>query len=70
MIKTNIQIKNMTCHACEKLVTKRLSVIEGVQEVKVDVKNGSALITAVHEIHKQDVVNALEGTDYQVINMD
>lgn len=65
----NAQIKNMTCHACEKVVSKRLSSIVGVQGVAVDVPNGNATITASGNISKEEIEKALSGTHYQVVNV-
>lgn len=67
MIKT-IQLNGMTCSACEKLVTKRLTPIEGINGVKVDVKNGSVVITSTRPVGKDEIVKALAGTEYQVIS--
>lgn len=66
---SNIQLSltGMTCSACARLVTRRLTPIEGVSEVKVDVKNGSVVITSTRPVGKDEIVKALAGTEYQVI---
>lgn len=65
---TKLQLSGLTCDACEKVISKRLQKIEGVQEVHVTAQNGATSITASRSISKDEVVRALEGTHYKVIN--
>lgn len=65
---TKLQLSGLTCGACEKVISKRLQKIEDVQEVHVTVQNGATSITASRPISKDEVVLALEGTHYKVIN--
>ncbi len=65
---TKLQLSGLTCDACEKVISKRLQKIEGVQEVHVTAQNGVTSITASRSISKDEVVRALEGTHYKVIN--
>lgn len=66
MKQTKIEIKNMMCQACEKVVTKRLLGIAGVTEVKVNVKTGNAMVVSGNAIRKEEAEAALSGTHYQV----
>lgn len=66
----SVNINNMTCHACEKVVTKRLSAINGVQGIKVEVQNGKAVLTAANSISKEEIETALAGTHYQVVSVE
>lgn len=68
-IKTYIELSGMTCPACEKLVGKRLSKIEGVTQVKVNIKDEDAQVEGSRKITKEEIKNVLEGTQYQVINV-
>lgn len=65
---TKLQLSGLTCGACEKVISKRLHKIDGVQEVNVSSENGAASIIASRSISKQEVITALEGTHYKVIN--
>lgn len=65
---TKLQLSGLTCGACEKVISKRLQKIDGVQEVNVSSENGATSITASRSISKQEVITALEGTHYKVIN--
>ncbi|PIY71868.1 hypothetical protein COY87_03915 [Candidatus Roizmanbacteria bacterium CG_4_10_14_0_8_um_filter_33_9] len=65
---TKLQLSGLTCGACEKVISKRLQKIEGVQEVHVSSQNGATSIIASRPISKEEVVSALEGTHYKVIN--
>lgn len=65
---TKVQLSGLTCGACEKVISKRLQKIEGVQEVHVTVQNGATSITATRPISTDEVTLALEGTHYKIIN--
>ena len=68
MQTTNLQLSGLTCGACEKVISKRLQKIEGVQEVHVSSQNGNTSITATRPISTDEVTFALEGTHYKIIN--
>ena len=70
MITTNLQIRGMTCNACEKLVTRRLVSIGGIESVKVDVQNGDVSISASRSIDYQEIEKVLTGTHYQVVSVE
>lgn len=65
---TKLQLSGLTCGACEKVITKRLQVIEGVEKVQVSAENGQASIIASRPISTDEVTEALQGTHYAVIN--
>ncbi|PIY69150.1 heavy metal transporter [Candidatus Roizmanbacteria bacterium CG_4_10_14_0_8_um_filter_39_9] len=65
---TKFQLSGLTCGACEKVITKRLQVIEGVEKVQVSAQNGETSIIASRAISKDEVTEALQGTHYTVIN--
>ncbi|PIV08207.1 hypothetical protein COS52_03945, partial [Candidatus Roizmanbacteria bacterium CG03_land_8_20_14_0_80_39_12] len=52
---TQLQLSGLTCGACEKVVSKRLQKIDGVQEIHVSSQNGSVSITAFRSISKEEV---------------
>ena len=54
-----LQVSEMECEHCRQLVTETLSAISGVSNVKVDLANGQALVTAKEELLPQ-MLTALE----------
>ena len=66
-IKTFVELSGMTCPACEKLIGKRLLKIEGVTQVKVNLKDETAQIEGLRKINENEVKKILDGTQYQVI---
>ena len=60
-----IKISGLTCEACQKLITKRLTKVTGVENVTVAL-SGQADIVAQREITNQEIMQALEGTKYQL----
>lgn len=69
-MKTQIaKINGMSCSACEKVVTKRISAIPEVQNVTVDVENGKATIISEHGISQEDVQKVLQDTHYSITNI-
>jgi len=65
---TRLQLSGLTCGACEKVISKRLNTIDGVEEVHVSSANGFASIIAKRSIDIQEVEDVLQGTHYKVIN--
>ncbi len=66
---TKLQLSGLTCGACEKVISNRLQKIEGVAQVQVSAQNGLASIIASRPISKDEVIQALQGTHYNVINI-
>ena len=66
MIKINYKISGLTCEACLKLTKKRLEKISDVTEVNVNI-SGETQITALRPIEKTEIIEALKGTNYQLI---
>ncbi len=55
----NVQIKGMSCSACEEKITKALMKIPGVTEVKADAKTGMTTIqTAEKSKVSMDAIKA------------
>lgn len=67
-MKQAIKFGGLTCGACQKVITKRLSKISGVEKVAVE-SNGSTQITTVNTVSKSDVEKALEGTSYTILEI-
>lgn len=68
MSNQTIQLQGMSCSACQKVVEKRLSKIEGITAVAVDVGAGTAAITAAREIAIEEMQRVLEDTHYTIIS--
>jgi len=63
----NFKLKGLTCSACVKLVTSRIKKIPGVQEIKIDLGTGAALVGSVADINNELIKLSLSGTNYQVM---
>jgi copper chaperone CopZ len=61
-----IKLTGLTCGACQKLITKRIMKIEGVNQVRVEL-NGKTEIEAERNIEKSEIQKVLEGTQYKVV---
>lgn len=57
----------MTCSSCEKIVSKKLKLIQGVEEVLAEAQTGNVTLSGSREIGQQEIVNALQGTHYSLI---
>ncbi len=65
-----VKIEGMTCDNCTRTVKRVFSEIEGVDEVKVDLKGGFAQVKTSSEISEQAFKTALEDTAYEVVNIE
>ncbi len=65
-----IRIKGMTCENCKRTVERLFSEIKGVNEVKVDLKNGFAEVKTSSEVPEQVFRSALEDTAYEVVGIE
>ncbi len=66
-ISTNIQLKGLSCSACQKIVEKRLKNITGVEGVTVDLETGKVQITADKSINNNEISDALNDTDFKLV---
>ncbi len=60
--QSNFSILGMTCKACVKTVTDKLSSIQGVKSVNVSLSDKKAEITASRNVNVTEVSNALVDT--------
>lgn len=65
-ITTSFQLSGLHCESCKKISEKRVKKIEGVTEATTNLETGDLLINGNRSIAKEEVIKALEGTDYQV----
>lgn len=64
-----LTISGMSCGACQKVIERRFSKIDGVHKVKVSVNEGKAEVQTEKDISLNDFQNTLEGTYYQITNL-
>jgi copper chaperone CopZ len=65
-----IMIKGMTCKHCQKRVEDALNEIEGVENVVVDIEEGSAKLRMLREVGDSEFRFAIEDAGYEVISME
>jgi len=63
---TTIKIKGMTCQHCVMAATKALSALDGVKDVKVDLKTGMATYEEVKAVDPEIVVAAIKKAGYEI----
>lgn len=66
-ITTTFKLSGLHCESCKKITEKRVKKIVGVSKVEANLETGELTITANRDIIYQEVIQVLEGTDYQVI---
>jgi copper chaperone CopZ len=66
---SKFKLSGLTCIACEKLVSKKLQTIDGVERVIVSLQESEASLMAPRAIVEKEVLIALEGTHYKVISI-
>jgi len=65
-IMKTIKIKGMSCQHCVKAVTKTLSEIEGVQDVKVDLSRGEASFEEAQPVDLETLREKIKKAGYEV----
>ena len=68
-MEQQIQIEGMTCQNCRQYVQNKLSAIDGVTNVQVDLENGSALFQTTGLLDTINIQNWL-GEKYAVFHHD
>lgn len=63
----SIKIKGMSCHHCVMAVTKALVALDGVTDVKVDLKSGVATYEEVKAVDPKAVDAAVKKAGYEVV---
>ena len=64
---TKSKLSGLTCPACKKVTENRIGKIAGVVEVKVDLGSGETEINADHSVTKEEIIEVLKGTPYQIL---
>ena len=63
---TTIKIKGMSCNHCVMAVTKALSGLEGVQNVKVDLQKGEATFEETKPVSAETVKAQVKKAGFDV----
>jgi copper chaperone len=63
----SIKIKGMSCQHCVMAVTKALSAIEGINNVKVDLKSGEASYDEIKPVDAKIIAAAVKKAGYEVV---
>jgi copper chaperone len=63
----SIKIKGMSCQHCLMAVTKALAALDGVKDVKVDLKSGVATYEDVKVVDPKVVAEAIKKTGYEIV---
>lgn len=63
---SNFNLTGLTCGACQKLISKRVMKINGVENVDVQL-NGKTTINANKQVSTEEIKKVLEGTQYKIL---
>lgn len=66
MKKTNYKVSGMTCDGCARVVKTLLSKVEGVNNVEVDLPQGTVTLESAPGVTEEQLNNALKNTSYRV----
>jgi len=62
----SIKIKGMSCQHCVMAVTKALSAIDGIKDVKVDLKSAQASYDETKPVDVKVVADAVKKAGYEI----
>jgi copper chaperone len=63
----SIKIKGMSCQHCVMAATKALAALDGVKDVKVELKSGVATYEEVKAVDPNVVAEAVKKAGYEVV---
>ena len=66
MSRITLKIAGMSCEHCVQRVTRALSALPGVKEVKVALTTGTATLEKPEELPREEIVRAVEEAGYRV----
>jgi len=61
-----IKIKGMSCNHCVMAVTRVLRDIDGIRNVKVDLKRGEATFDEIEPVDMEDITERIKKAGYDV----
>ncbi len=62
-----VKIKGMSCQHCVMAVTKALGGIEGIKDVKVDLKSGEAAFAEEKAVPPQLIREAIRKAGFEIV---
>ena len=62
----SIKIKGMSCQHCVMAATKALSAIDGIKDVKVDLKSSQASFEETKPVDDKIIADALKKAGFEV----
>lgn len=62
----SIKIKGMSCQHCVMAVTKALGALDGIKDVKVDLKSGQASYDETKPVDAKVIADAVKKAGYEV----
>jgi copper chaperone len=62
----NVKIKGMSCQHCVMAVTKALSALDGIKNVQVDLKSGTATYDEAKPVDASVIADAIKKAGYDV----
>lgn len=65
-MESNLKIKGMSCQHCVMTVTRTISSVEGVKDVKVSLDKGEASFAHEAPINMNDLLEKLEKAGFEV----
>ena len=63
----SIKIKGMNCQHCVMAATKALAALDGVKDVKVDLKSGVATYEEIKAVDLKAIAAAIKKAGYEVV---
>ena len=62
-----VKIAGMTCQHCVMAVTKALSAVDGIKDIRVDLKTGIATYDEVKPVEASIVAAAIKKAGYDIV---
>lgn len=62
----SVKIKGMSCQHCVMAVTKALSALDGIKNVQVDLKSGTATYDEIKPIDASVIADTIKKAGYDV----
>ncbi len=62
-----LKVKGMSCNHCVMSITKALTKLDGIQNVKVDLQKGEVSFDDTKTLGPEKIEKAIEDAGYQVV---
>ncbi|KWX02108.1 copper-transporting ATPase [Carbonactinospora thermoautotrophica] len=61
------RVNNMSCGHCERALVQEISQVDGVDQVIVDLPNGTVTVVAARPVDRADIAAAVEEAGYALL---